>query len=354
MIARRGWGSCRRHLRDNHLCAIVTSPTPSSPRRIARAFGVDQLLATELEVQGREVYGQALGTPSFREGKVTRLANGWANAARRSRRFPRAGSTAIRRTTAAARARDAPSRWTPTRSCAGKRARAAGRSSVWNEIVPVLVVALVPRASRSRRRSAASTSARGSSPTRSLGRGDEIAREIVWACARPGPWPGSPAAGSSRWRARCFRCSSETACRSTILGVSRGSGGRACGDAARSRRGGLDLAALAGASIAAGAGLRVLPGTSGWNPYRVLLTARARSGFGALVGLMPRSHLVAGTGNALLAARRPSPRRPERRARTLAACAALAFSQSSALDVLILARQGAQNGGSASGFLRST
>ncbi len=46
--------------------AIVTAP-------IAQAFGVAHLIATEPEEVGGEFTGRAIGTPSFREGKVTRL-----------------------------------------------------------------------------------------------------------------------------------------------------------------------------------------------------------------------------------------------------------------------------------------
>ncbi len=64
----------RRHLRDNHLCAIVTSTNAFVTAPIAREFGVDHLLATELEVKDGRFTGKPSGTPSFREGKVTRLA----------------------------------------------------------------------------------------------------------------------------------------------------------------------------------------------------------------------------------------------------------------------------------------
>ena len=74
MIRAKGMGLVQRHLRDNHLCAIVTSTNAFIAAPIARAFGVDQLLATELEVKDGRFTGKPAGTPSFREGKVTRLA----------------------------------------------------------------------------------------------------------------------------------------------------------------------------------------------------------------------------------------------------------------------------------------
>ena len=74
IIRTKGKELVRRHLRDNHLCAIVTSTNAFIAAPIARAFGVDQLLATELEVEDGRFTGKSSGTPSFREGKVTRLA----------------------------------------------------------------------------------------------------------------------------------------------------------------------------------------------------------------------------------------------------------------------------------------
>jgi len=60
IIRAKGKELVRRHLRDNHLCAIVTS---------TNAF-----IAAELEVKDGRFTGKPSGTPSFRQGKVTRLA----------------------------------------------------------------------------------------------------------------------------------------------------------------------------------------------------------------------------------------------------------------------------------------
>jgi len=73
MIRAKGMGLVQRHLRDNHLCAIVTSTNAFIAAPIARAFGVDQLLATELEVKDGRFTGKPSGTPCFREGKITRV-----------------------------------------------------------------------------------------------------------------------------------------------------------------------------------------------------------------------------------------------------------------------------------------
>jgi HAD superfamily hydrolase (TIGR01490 family) len=74
IIRTKGKELVQRHLRDKHLCAIVTSTNAFITAPIAREFGVDHLLATELEVRDGRFTGKPSGTPSFRQGKVTRLA----------------------------------------------------------------------------------------------------------------------------------------------------------------------------------------------------------------------------------------------------------------------------------------
>jgi HAD superfamily hydrolase (TIGR01490 family) len=54
---------------------IVTATNEFVTRPIARAFGVAELIAVELARDSRGwITGEILGTPSFKEGKVTRLA----------------------------------------------------------------------------------------------------------------------------------------------------------------------------------------------------------------------------------------------------------------------------------------
>lgn len=55
------------------LCAIVTATNSFVTGPIARAFGIENLLATEPETAGGEFTGGVAGIPCFREGKVTRL-----------------------------------------------------------------------------------------------------------------------------------------------------------------------------------------------------------------------------------------------------------------------------------------
>ena len=61
------------HLEAGDLCAIVTATNSFVTAPIAKAFGVEHLVATEPEVQGDRFTGRVRGTPCFREGKVKRL-----------------------------------------------------------------------------------------------------------------------------------------------------------------------------------------------------------------------------------------------------------------------------------------
>ncbi|NOT18295.1 MAG: HAD family hydrolase [Sulfuriferula sp.] len=55
------------------LVAIVTATNSFVTAPIARAFGIAHLIATEPEQINGEFTGKVAGTPSFREGKITRL-----------------------------------------------------------------------------------------------------------------------------------------------------------------------------------------------------------------------------------------------------------------------------------------
>jgi HAD superfamily hydrolase (TIGR01490 family) len=73
IVRPKGRELVQRHLRDGHLCAIVTSTNSFITGPIARELAFDHLLATELEVKNGEFTGKPYGTPCFREGKVTRV-----------------------------------------------------------------------------------------------------------------------------------------------------------------------------------------------------------------------------------------------------------------------------------------
>ncbi len=61
-----------RHLERGDLCAVVTSTNEFVTAPIVREFGIQHLIATQLESAGDRFTGRARGTPSFRDGKVTR------------------------------------------------------------------------------------------------------------------------------------------------------------------------------------------------------------------------------------------------------------------------------------------
>jgi HAD superfamily hydrolase (TIGR01490 family) len=64
----------QRHRDAGEQIVIITATNEFVTRPIAQAFGVDELIAIELERGHNGWYnGEIKGTPSFREGKVTRL-----------------------------------------------------------------------------------------------------------------------------------------------------------------------------------------------------------------------------------------------------------------------------------------
>lgn len=60
------------HRRRGDLCAIVTATNEFVTRPIAREFGIEHLIATQVEFVDGRYTGRPRGTPSFREGKVRR------------------------------------------------------------------------------------------------------------------------------------------------------------------------------------------------------------------------------------------------------------------------------------------
>lgn len=62
------------HRRAGDLCALVTATNDFVTAPIARAFGIDTLIAVQLERgPGGTITGRIAGTPSYREGKVERV-----------------------------------------------------------------------------------------------------------------------------------------------------------------------------------------------------------------------------------------------------------------------------------------
>lgn len=73
-LDRRARDLIRQHQNAGALCAIVTATNSFITGPIAREFGVEHLIATEVEIAADGNFtGKPSGLPSFREGKVTRV-----------------------------------------------------------------------------------------------------------------------------------------------------------------------------------------------------------------------------------------------------------------------------------------
>lgn len=68
----------QKHLTAGDLCAIVTATNSFVTAPIARALGINHLIATTPEYVNGRYTGYIEGIPSFREGKITRV-NDWLN-----------------------------------------------------------------------------------------------------------------------------------------------------------------------------------------------------------------------------------------------------------------------------------
>ena len=62
-----------KHRAAGDVCVIITATNSFVTAPIARAFGVEHLIATEPEIENGEFTGRVAGVPCFREGKVIRL-----------------------------------------------------------------------------------------------------------------------------------------------------------------------------------------------------------------------------------------------------------------------------------------
>ena len=74
MLHPRALALVQRHQQAGDAVAVVTATNDFVTRPIARLFGVDELIATNLERDAHaRVTGRIAGVPSFREGKITRV-----------------------------------------------------------------------------------------------------------------------------------------------------------------------------------------------------------------------------------------------------------------------------------------
>lgn len=69
----------KKHQDQGALCCVVTATNSFVTAPIAKAFGINNLIATEPEIIGNpetgNFSGKVAGIPNFREGKVTRVEN---------------------------------------------------------------------------------------------------------------------------------------------------------------------------------------------------------------------------------------------------------------------------------------
>jgi HAD superfamily hydrolase (TIGR01490 family) len=78
-----------QHRERGDLCVIITATNEFVTAPIARRFGIEHLIATQVEREGERYTGRPSGTPSFREGKVIRLDQWLAGLGSRLTDYPR-------------------------------------------------------------------------------------------------------------------------------------------------------------------------------------------------------------------------------------------------------------------------
>ncbi len=79
MILPKGRALIESHRQRGDQLLIITATNRFVTEPIAQALGIAHLIATEPEFTGERYTGRIAGTPSFREGKITRL-NEWLSA----------------------------------------------------------------------------------------------------------------------------------------------------------------------------------------------------------------------------------------------------------------------------------
>ena len=76
LMTRVGQDKVNQHKQDGDTTLIITATNSFVTAPIAKAFGVEHLIATEPEVIDGKYTGKIAGTPSFQQGKISRL-NDW-------------------------------------------------------------------------------------------------------------------------------------------------------------------------------------------------------------------------------------------------------------------------------------
>lgn len=85
MISEAAMALIRQHADD--LCAIVTATNAFVTRPIARRFGIESLIACDVEMINGRYTGAPTGLPSFREGKIIRVERWLADMGKRIEDF---------------------------------------------------------------------------------------------------------------------------------------------------------------------------------------------------------------------------------------------------------------------------
>ena len=73
LITPRAQALVNKHRKQNDTLLIITATNSFITKPIAKAFGIENLLATEPELLDERYTGKVSGTPCYKEGKVKRL-----------------------------------------------------------------------------------------------------------------------------------------------------------------------------------------------------------------------------------------------------------------------------------------
>jgi len=76
MMLKKAQDLVHKHQTQGDLCLVITATNTFVTKPIAEAFGIEFLIGTEPEIVDGEYTGGVSGTPSFQQGKVTRI-NEW-------------------------------------------------------------------------------------------------------------------------------------------------------------------------------------------------------------------------------------------------------------------------------------
>lgn len=80
MVLEKGWDLVTKHREQGDYCVMITATNAFITTPIATYYGVDQLLATDVEEVDGRLTGRIAGVPCFQGGKVEKLKQ-WLDAA---------------------------------------------------------------------------------------------------------------------------------------------------------------------------------------------------------------------------------------------------------------------------------